>query len=286
MKEIIKVSDISFKRLNKNILNNLSFSIYEGETVAVIGTNGSGKTTLIDIILDDIKPSQGSVYINSSSIKNYTNIGIAYDSLPLFPLLKVSEVIDYFCTISKLNFKDVKANFFSSFDINNISNSLIKDLSQGEKKKIGLLLAVMNNPKTLILDEPFSSLDPTIIDIVWKILVNNKRTILFTTHNWKEVEAIASKVMFLFNGKLITPPRNPIEILKDLPQKKIIISFNSEFLKKINKYKHYIQDDLINIFYENDDYNLMKIVNEHTNNFSIQNVDIKDAYLFKIKDYE
>ena len=74
MKEVIKISDISFKRLNKIILNNINFSIYENETVAIIGTNGSGKTTLIDIILDDIKPSTGKVYINDSKVKNIKQI--------------------------------------------------------------------------------------------------------------------------------------------------------------------------------------------------------------------
>ena len=286
MKEVIKISDISFKRLNKIILNNINFSIYENETVAIIGTNGSGKTTLIDIILDDIKPSTGKVYINDSKVKNYSTIGIAYDSLPLFPLLKVSEVIDYFCAILKLNYDAIKHEFFNSFDIDIISNSFIKDLSQGEKKKIGLLLAVMNNPKILILDEPFSYLDPTIIDVIWKVLTKNNRTILFTTHNWKEVEAIASKVMFLHNGILITTPKKPKEILKELPKKKITISFNNDFLHKIAEYEYYVHDDLINVLYNENDINVIKTISEHTNNFSIQDVDIKDAYLFKIKKHE
>ncbi len=286
MKEVIKISDISFKRLNKIILNNINFSIYENETVAIIGTNGSGKTTLIDIILDDIKPSTGKVYINDSKVKNYSTIGIAYDSLPLFPLLKVSEVIDYFCAILKLNYDAIKHEFFNSFDIDIISNSFIKDLSQGEKKKIGLLLAVMNNPKILILDEPFSNLDPTIIDVIWKVLTKNNRTILFTTHNWKEVEAIASKVMFLHNGILITTPKKPKEILKELPKKKITISFNNDFLHKIAEYEYYVHDDLINVLYNENDINVIKTISEHTNNFSIQDVDIKDAYLFKIKKHE
>ena len=286
MKEVIKISDISFKRLNKIILNNINFSIYENETVAIIGTNGSGKTTLIDIILDDIKPSTGKVYINDSKVKNYSTIGIAYDSLPLFPLLKVSEVIDYFCAILKLNYDAIKHEFFNSFDIDIISNSFIKDLSQGEKKKIGLLLAVMNNPKILILDEPFSNLDPTIIDVIWKVLTKNNRTILLTTHNWKEVEAIASKVMFLHNGILITTPKKPKEILKELPKKKITISFNNDFLHKIAEYEYYVHDDLINVLYNENDINVIKTISEHTNNFSIQDVDIKDAYLFKIKKHE
>ena len=286
MKEVIKISDISFKRLNKIILNNINFSIYENETVAIIGTNGSGKTTLIDIILDDIKPSTGKVYINDSKVKNYSTIGIAYDSLPLFPLLKVSEVIDYFCAILKLNYDAIKHEFFNSFDIDIISNSFIKDLSQGEKKKIGLLLALMNNPKILILDEPFSNLDPTIIDVIWKVLTKNNRTILFTTHNWKEVEAIASKVMFLHNGILITTPKKPKEILKELPKKKITISFNNDFLHKIAEYEYYVHDDLINVLYNENDINVIKTISEHTNNFSIQDVAIKDAYLFKIKKHQ
>ena len=286
MKEVIKISDISFKRLNKIILNNINFSIYENETVAIIGTNGSGKTTLIDIILDDIKPSTGKVYINDSKVKNYSTIGIAYDSLPLFPLLKVSEVIDYFCAILKLNYDAIKHEFFNSFDIDIISNSFIKYLSQGKKKKIGLLLAVMNNPKILILDEPFSNLDPTIIDVIWKVLTKNNRTILFTTHNWKEVEAIASKVMFLHNGILITTPKKPKEILKELPKKKITISFNNDFLHKIAEYEYYVHDDLINVLYNENDINVIKTISEHTNNFSIQDVAIKDAYLFKIKKHQ
>ena len=287
MKEVIKISNICFNRQNKVILNKINFSIYENEKVAIIGTNGSGKTSLIDIILNDIKPSTGKVYINNNSkIKNYSNIGIAYDSLPLFPLLKVSEVIDYFCAILKLDYKSVKFEFFNSFDINIISDSFIKDLSQGEKKRIGLLLAVMNNPKILILDEPFSSLDPTIIDIVWKALIKNDRTILFTTHNWKEIETIASKVVFLHNGILISSPKNPNEILKEIPEKKITINFDNDFLRKIENYIYYIHDNLINVLYNENDIEVLKIIKEHTNNFSIQNVDIKDAYLYKIKNYE
>ena len=144
----------------------------------------------------------------------------------------------------------------------------------------------MNNPKILILDEPFSNLDPTIVDVIWKVLTKNNRTILFTTHNWKEVEAIASKVMFLHNGILITTPKKPKEILKELPKKKITISFNNDFLHKIAEYEYYVHDDLINVLYNENDINVIKTISEHTNNFSIQDVDIKDAYLFKIKKHE
>ena len=90
------------------VVREMDITVKKGEITTIIGTNGSGKTTLIDIILDDIKPSTGKVYINDSKVKNYSTIGIAYDSLPLFPLLKVSEVIDYFCAILKLYYDAIK----------------------------------------------------------------------------------------------------------------------------------------------------------------------------------
>lgn len=280
MKEIIKVSNISYKVKNKTIVDGVSFSINENDTFALLGENGSGKSTLIDLMLNDLTPTNGYVSFLGDRRNNFKELGIVYDHLPLFPLLKVVEIIRYFSSIHKLDFKVIKSEYFEIFAINKISNSFIKELSQGERKRVGLLLAIMHHPNLLILDEPFANLDPTIIDRIWKVLKQNNRTIFLTTHNWKEIEKNANKVGFIYNGKLIADPKSPSDIIKELPSdKKVIISNATKINAKLNNFIFYKHDDELHIFFDERG-ELLNIVNELTNNFTVQDVGLKDAYLY------
>lgn len=284
MKEVINISEISYKVKEKTIIDNISFTVNEGESFALLGENGAGKSTLIDLMLNDLKPTKGTVAFFGTKKHNFTHVGIVYDHLPLFPLLKVHEIIRYFTTIHKLTYKNISNQYFDTFGINKISNSYIKELSQGERKKVGLLLAIIHNPDLLILDEPFANLDPTIIDRIWKTLNRQGRTIFFSTHNWKDVEKIATKIGFISKGKLILAPQSPNAILNQLPaKKKIIISSKNELLiNDLINLNYYIHDDEIHIFLNNEK-EIMPIINKHTMNFSIQDVGLKDAYLFYVK---
>lgn len=282
MKEMITVSNISYKVKAKTIIDNVSFAVNNGDSFALLGENGAGKSTLIDIILDDLKPNNGKVTFFGNKNSNFDKVGIVYDHLPLFPLLKVAEIIKYFTVIHKLNYTTVKEQYFETFDIEKIKNSYIKELSQGEKKKIGLLLSIIHEPNLLILDEPFANLDPTIIDRIWRSLKQGNRTIFFTTHDWKDVEKIATKIGFIFEGRLMKEPKSPKEILATLPaNKKIIISNESEIVKtlKTENNKFYKHDEELHIFFDKET-NLLGTVSSHTTNFSIQDVGLKDAYLY------
>lgn len=147
-------------------------------------------------------------------------------------------------------------------------------------------MAIIHNPVLLILDEPFANLDPTITERIWKILKNDNRTIFYTTHNWKEAEKLAMKIAFIYNGKILIEPQSPQSVLNSLPElKKIIVPKNENIIKLLTNYKYYFHDENINIFIH-DDSKFLKDISQLTNNFSIQEVDLKDAYLFNINNYK
>lgn len=280
MKEVINVSDVCYKAKDKTIVDGVSFSVNSGDTFALLGENGSGKSTLINLILNDLKANSGSVRFFGKEKSNFKQLGILYDHLPLFPMLKVFEVIRYFSAIHKLDYKAVAGKYFEPFEINKISNSFIKALSQGERKRVGLLLSVMHKPSLLILDEPFANLDPTIIDRIWKILKKDKRTVFLTTHNWTDIERFATKVAFIFEGKLITETKSPEESIKSLPaDKKVIISNSIKINGKLDDFDFYYHDDELHIFFDKKN-EILNIINEFTNNFTVQDVGLKDAYLY------
>ena len=282
MKEI-SISNITYSIKDKIILDDINLYIDRGDSFALIGGNGSGKSTLIDMLLRDLKPDIGHVNFIDNSVGSFEKVGVVYDSMPLFPMLKVSEIIKYFSVIHKLNYSVIKEKYFEKYGMTKIANTYVKKLSQGEKKKIGLLLSIIHNPSLLILDEPFANLDPTVIDIVWKTLKTKERTIFFTTHDWNIVENIASKVAFIYEGKIINTPSHPSEIISSLPAiNKIIVDDELNTIKELKKYGQYKHDGSIHFFYEENS-ELLNIIKSHTNRYSIQNVDLKDAYLYQSK---
>jgi ABC-type multidrug transport system ATPase subunit len=282
METIIQTKDISYSIGDKHILSSINLSVCEGDIFALLGKNGAGKTTLFEIILGDLKATKGNVLFNKIIQSNYKNVGIVYDHLPLFPLLKVKEIIDYFTVIHKLKINEVPLKYLKNFGLDSLLDSYVKDLSQGEKKKVGLFLSIIHNPILLILDEPFSNIDPTVIDTIWSILKGNNRTIIFTTHNWKEVEKIATQIAFIYEGNIIDYPKTVNEIINGIPNKrKIVTDFNENLINRLVDYQFYINDNLIHVFYPENP-QLLHIVREYSNNFSFQDTDIKDAYLYKI----
>lgn len=286
MNAVIKLESISYTVNSKTVLSDIDLDIYKGDVFALIGKNGAGKTTLLEVILNDLRPLTGTVTFGNEIDRKFKNVGIVYDHLPLFPLMKVREIIDYFAAIHGLRKNADYQKYVQTFGLNNLLGSFVKDLSQGERKKTGLFLSIMHNPDLLILDEPFSNIDPTVIDSIWRILKARNRTIVFTTHNWKEVEKIATKVAFMYNGKIVTPPSNVEDIMNSLPQRrKIVTDLTEDLLDTIKEYKYYINDRLLFVFYD-EKTQLVDLIQRHTNNFSFQDANITDAYLYKIKDYE
>lgn len=282
MDKLITIQNVSYIRNKKTILDSVSFSINKGDKIALLGSNGSGKTTLIDIITQDIKPTLGVVTYKDSPKFPKDDIGVLYGCLPLFPYLKVSEQVRYYSEIYRLNYKKIKESYFSKLGLDKIQNSYIYQLSQGERQKLGVLISIINNPNIIIWDEPFSSLDPTIIESLWSIVNIDNNTIFYSTHNWEDVSAKSTKICFLHEGKLLEVPKSSEQILSSFrKQNTLIVEINQSLIEIIYNYEYYELDGNYYIFF-NPDEQLISQVSNLTNNFSVRKVNLIDHYRHKI----
>lgn len=193
-------------------VDHLSFDIAEGTITGLLGPNGAGKTTTIQMILDLITPTEGTIKIfdldmrhHRERILNQMNFSSPYVSLP--SNLKVYENLYTFARLYGV--KDVKgkvdelADFFA---IRDLLPRMTASLSTGQLTRLNMTKALLNDPKLLLLDEPTSSLDPDIADRTRKLFMKIKNekgiTMLYTSHNMEEVAELCDRVIFIDKGKL------------------------------------------------------------------------------------
>lgn len=282
MDKLITLQNVSYFRNEKKILDNISFSIDKGEKVALLGNNGSGKSTLIDIVTQDIKPTNGYVYFNNTSIFPKNKIGVLYGCLPLLPYLKVFEQIQYFTAIYRLNYKKIKECYYERLGLDKIKNSFIYQLSQGERQKLGILISIINNPELLIWDEPFSNIDPTIIDTIWGIVNSDEKAVFYSTHNWEDVMKKSTKVCLLYEGRLLEGPKNPAELLATFPKQNVlIVGVDNSVSEVVKKNEYYKLDNCYYIFCNSDE-PIIAEISKLTNNFSIKKISLIDYYRYII----
>ena len=225
---IVEVKNLIKKYDNSVAVNDISFNIQEGEILGLLGPNGAGKTTTIQMILDLIVPTSGSVKIfgkemhkNSEEILGQINFSSPYVSLP--NNLKVWENLSVFAGLYGVkNIKQKVDELADLFDIKELLPKMTSNLSTGQMTRLNLAKAMLNDPKLLLLDEPTSSLDPDIADrirhLLKKIQKERALTILYTSHNMVEVEEICDRVIFLNKGK-ITDDGTPNELIKKYGRK-------------------------------------------------------------------
>jgi len=214
-----KVS-IEIKNLNKNYNNieavkNINFTINKGSIVGLLGPNGCGKTTTIGMMLGLIKPSSGGVFINGENIekeKNRTKILEKMNFIsPYVELPKKLTVEENLKVYGKMygvkNLQDKISNLVKELNLSEFKKRKTGELSSGQKNRVSLAKALINDPEILLLDEPTASLDPDVGDYIRTYIESfaSKKgsTILLASHNMNEVERLCSEVMMMKNGKII-----------------------------------------------------------------------------------
>ncbi len=280
----IDLQNLRYAVGGKTLLNDVSLRINEGEVVALLGQNGAGKSTLLSVLLGDVRPSAGTVSFGGQSFAEVRGqVGVVYDQIPSFGLMKVREILDYFSSIYGLYYQR-ETELLDLLGLKPLLAQFMKVLSQGERRKIGLFLALMHRPPVLILDEATADLDPTMRDALWtRALRRSGRTILFTTHDWQEAEARADKILFMHQGQLILTdtPRNLLSSQYIRAEKKIILS-KSEVPADLLTNELYVEDDNSYHVFVSDMQAFFRKTNGRTPNFSFAPKRLQDVYQYVI----
>jgi len=194
-------------------VDDISFSVKDGEILGFLGPNGAGKTTTIQMLLGVLTPSSGDISYfgkdlihNKEEILEQVNFSTTYTNLPW--VLSVSENLTFISYLYDIkNRKKRVEEIIELFKLGDLRKKTMSQLSAGQQTRVNLAKAFINKPKVLLLDEPTASLDPDIARYIRSIILNdrdvNKTTILWTSHNMPEVEDMCDRVIFINKGKII-----------------------------------------------------------------------------------
>lgn len=191
--------------------DDVSFEIPKGKIFGLLGPNGAGKTTLIRMITRILYPDSGTILFNGQQLtdKHTENIGYMPEERGLYKKMKVGEHLIYLGRLKGLSYAAAQANvnnWLRRFEIENWYNKNIEELSKGMSQKVQFIATVLHNPDLLILDEPFSGLDPINSKLIEEEIHNlsaQGKTIIFSTHRMEQVEEICDRIVLVNKGKII-----------------------------------------------------------------------------------
>ena len=228
-KEVVKLENISLSFGKRKILENINISINAGEIVGLLGPNGVGKSTIFNLITGLLKPNYGSIKINSKIVNDYPiylrskkfNIGYVpqyggyFHNLTLLENLKaISEI-----TIENQNSRDNKISYLiAKFELDPVRDVKAKYLSGGQKKRLVIALALLSDPKILLLDEPFAALDVMTIKKLQKIIVDLQSeeniSVILCDHQARDLLLCVDKAFVVSNCNVIASG-TPSELIND-----------------------------------------------------------------------
>ncbi len=232
----IEISNLSKKYQNTLAVKNINFKINKGSIIGLLGPNGCGKSTTIGMMLGLIQPSSGYVKINEKNIENnrtelLQKINFISPYIELPKKLTIEENLKVYGRLYGVkNLKDKILELMEKLNLVEFKKRKTGELSSGQKNRVSLAKALINDPEILLLDEPTASLDPDVGDYVRGIIENfasnNGTTVLLASHNMNEVDRLCSEVMMMKNGNIIDKGKS-----KDLINKHGRKNLEEVFLK-------------------------------------------------------
>ena len=234
MKNLVEVKNIK-KNYGKNeAVKGISFSIKEDEILGLLGPNGSGKTTTIGMLLGLLKPTSGEIFINGQKLEGnrieileQINFISPYIELP--KKLTVKQNLIVYGKLYKIKKIDARIEYLSEkLRMNDLLNNVTGELSSGQKNRVSLAKALINEPKVLLLDEPTASLDPEVGDFVRSFLEDYKKekkiSILLASHNMNEVTRLCKSILMMKDG-IIIDKGNPEELINKHGRRNLAVSY-------------------------------------------------------------
>ena len=287
MESIIKIKNLTKSYGKSRGVENINLEIEKGTIYGFIGPNGAGKSTTIKCIMNFINKNIGDIYINDTVInnKNYKikeEIGYLPSEIHLYDNLTVKKMLDYSASFYKKDCIKRRKDLVQKLEID--ENKKIDELSLGNLKKVGIVLALMHEPKIVIMDEATSGLDPLMQEKFYEILKEEKSkgtTIFFSSHILSEVKRICDKVAIIKEGKIIK-----IEDMKsfdttEMLQIKISSNHINEILEELqidNSKKK--SDKEVEFIYKGEIDNLLQIISKyHISKLLIEELDLEEIFI-------
>lgn len=226
----LKVENVSKTFLDKKAVDNISFEVDKPGVFGLLGTNGAGKTTTIRMLLGIMKKDSGSITWNGKQVERKSvNFGYLPEERGVYPKVKVYDQLMYFAKLKGMKEKEAEASikkWAEVFKVTEYLNVNAEKLSKGNQQKIQLVAAIIHDPEMIVLDEPFSGLDPVNAEILKNViidLVKQGKYIIMSSHQMYSIEEFCSDILILNKGKTVikgnlkeikeTYPANRLELI-------------------------------------------------------------------------
>ena len=280
----------------KKVVDNISFEMKSPSIYGLLGTNGAGKTTTIRMILGIIKMGSGEITWNGKQVeRKHVNFGYLPEERGVYPKTKIYEQIMYFARLKGMDKKKAEENLLywaKKLEVEEYLQVTPEKLSKGNQQKIQFITAIIHEPELLVLDEPFSGLDPVNTELLKNVileLVRKGTYIIMSSHQMHSIEEFASDILILNKGKTVLQG-NLKEIKETYPANKIMLSTveNVDSIITDANLKIYSSKDndyIINIKNEDEGYKLFSLLaqnNIRVEKFEIMKPSLHDIFIERV----
>ena len=292
---MLKLVNISKQYDGVRAVDRVSFKVKRGDIYGFLGPNGAGKTTTIRMIMGIIQPDSGSIEIidNNKSNSSEQIVGYLPEDRGLYQKQKLGEIIVYFGLLRGLEKPTAKvkaAEWLERFGLGDQQNRKVEELSKGNQQKVQFILSLIHDPALLILDEPFTGLDP-LNQLLLKEIIQEKReigtTILFSTHQMEQVERLCNNICLINQGRIIV--EGALESIREAHQSDVVELTYTGQLNKESTQKYFneirITDSKISGTLKGDSTSFLRWVNDKVNveSFQVKTPSLEQIFIEEVK---
>ena len=246
------LKNVSKKYGNKTVVNNISFGLEKPGVFGLLGTNGAGKTTTIRMLLGILKTNSGEITWKGKAVnRKEVNFGYLPEERGVYPKIKIVDQLVYFAELKGMSKEDALKSidkWAKVLKIEEYLNMPAEKLSKGNQQKIQFLTAIIHDPELVVLDEPFSGLDPVNTDIIKNVIIDLVKTgkyVIMSAHQMVTIEEFCSDILILNRGKTVL--QGNLQDIKDTyPANRVLVNCNTDIKDLVKKQKLTIENEVNN----------------------------------------
>lgn len=288
----LEVKELRKSFSEKEVLHGISFSVESGKALGLLGRNGAGKTTTIRILMDVFKANSGEILIDGKKFepRNY-QIGYLPEERGLYPKKKVEEQIVYLAQLRGIPAKKAKEStklWLKKLGIEEYADKVLDSLSKGNQQKVQLAQTLVCDPEIVILDEPFSGLDPVnaqILKDTVRELISQNKLVIFSSHQMSYVEEFCEEIAIINKGEIVLSG-NLKEIKKEFGNNRLILSANNLTLDDLKSICEEKFNNLVIVNEVKKDCLILELLDNTTKNQLLENILKENIDIEKFSMYE